>query len=201
MWAWCYVRKYTLLYQERLELLHIMLLHFFKRQNQIMHNNDFHCYDGASSLLSITVQFAHDLTRLYLNKFKYASIRSTLFKSYSSLLDSFLWLKYAVRNHYIKFISVSRWYQCHHQGQVWCSGQSCLSVSPGHWFKAISPYLWDKGLPRFISSQDHTHVGASVTKCAPFLSVSPPNWCMRVSHTKNDGAKHLKEYKLLEFKG
>lgn len=90
MWAWCYVRKYTLLYQERLELLHIMLLHFFKRQNQIMHNNDFHCYDGASSLLSITVQFAHDLTRLYLNKFKYASIRSTLFKSYSSLLDSFL---------------------------------------------------------------------------------------------------------------
>ena len=49
-----------------------------------MHNNDFHCYDGASSLLSITVQFAHDLTRLYLNKFKSASIRSTIFRSYSS---------------------------------------------------------------------------------------------------------------------
>ena len=49
-----------------------------------------------------------------------------------------------------------------YEGQAWCSGESCLTESPGHGFEAASPQiLWGKGLPRFFPSPDPTHVGAS----------------------------------------
>jgi hypothetical protein len=46
--------------------------------------------------------------------------------------------------------------------------QSCLTKSLGRGFEAASPYLRRKGLPKFMSSPDLTHVGASGS--ALFLS-------------------------------
>ena len=55
-------------------------------------------------------------------------------------------------------ISWNSWYE----GQAWCSGESCLTESPGRGFKTASPQiLWGEGLPRFFPSPDPTHVGAS----------------------------------------
>jgi len=52
-------------------------------------------------------------------------------------------------------------------GQAWCSGESCLTESPGRGFEAASPQiLRGKGLSRFIPSPDPTHVGASGTGSA-----------------------------------
>ena len=56
------------------------------------------------------------------------------------------------------------------EGQAWCSGESCLTESPGHGFEAASPQiLQGEGLPRFFPSPDPTHVGASGTGSAPFF--------------------------------
>jgi len=56
------------------------------------------------------------------------------------------------------------------EGQAWCSGESCLTQSPGCGFEAASPQiLRGKGLSRFIPSLDPTHVGASGTGSALFL--------------------------------
>jgi len=50
---------------------------------------------------------------------------------------------------------------------AWCSGDSCLTESPGRGFEAASPQiLREKGLSRFIPSLDPTHVGASSTESA-----------------------------------
>jgi hypothetical protein len=49
----------------------------------------------------------------------------------------------------------------YHEGQAWCSGESCLTKSPGRGFEAASPQiLQGKDLPRFIPSSHPTHVGA-----------------------------------------
>ena len=57
--------------------------------------------------------------------------------------------------------------RCYFEGQAWCSGESCLTESPCHGFKAASPQiLRGNGLPRFFPSPDPTHVGASVTGSA-----------------------------------
>ena len=57
----------------------------------------------------------------------------------------------------------------HDEGQAWCSGESCLTESPGRGFKATSlQILQGKGLSRFIPSPDPTHVGASGTGFAIF---------------------------------
>ena len=54
------------------------------------------------------------------------------------------------------------------EGQAWCSGESCLTESPGRGFEAASPQiLRGKGLSRFILPPDPTHVGASGTGSAP----------------------------------
>jgi len=51
--------------------------------------------------------------------------------------------------------------------QAWCSGESCLTESPGRGFEAASlQILWGKGLSRFIPSSDPTYVGASGTGSA-----------------------------------
>ena len=40
-----------------------------------------------------------------------------------------------------------------HEGQAWCSGESCLTESPGRGFEAASPQiLRGKGLPWFFPS-------------------------------------------------
>ena len=40
------------------------------------------------------------------------------------------------------------------EGQAWCSGESCLTESPGHGFEAASPQiLREEGLPRFFPPQ------------------------------------------------
>jgi len=53
------------------------------------------------------------------------------------------------------------------EGQAWCSGESCLTESPGRGFEAASPQiLRGKGLSWFIPSPDPTHVGASGTGSA-----------------------------------
>ena len=47
------------------------------------------------------------------------------------------------------------------EGQAWCSGESCLTESPGRGFEAASPQiLRGEGLPRFFPYPDPTHVGA-----------------------------------------
>jgi len=60
------------------------------------------------------------------------------------------------------------------EGQVWCSGESCLTELPGHGFEAASPLiLRGEGLPRFFSSQDPTYVGAFGTgSTLPLISVT-----------------------------
>ena len=56
------------------------------------------------------------------------------------------------------------------EGQAWCSGESCLTESPGRGFEAASPQiLRGEGLPRFFPSLDPTHVGASGTGSALFF--------------------------------
>ena len=53
------------------------------------------------------------------------------------------------------------------EGQAWCSGESCLTESPGHGFEAASPQiLRGEGLPWFFPSPDPTHVAASGTGSA-----------------------------------
>ena len=43
----------------------------------------------------------------------------------------------------------------------------CLTESPGFGFEAVSPQiLWGEGLPRFFSSPDPNHVGASGSESA-----------------------------------
>ena len=57
-----------------------------------------------------------------------------------------------------------------YEGQAWCSGESCLTESPGRRVEAASPQiLRGEGLPRFFPSPDPTHVGASGTGSAPLL--------------------------------
>jgi hypothetical protein len=46
--------------------------------------------------------------------------------------------------------------------------KSCLTESPGHEFEAVSPYLQEKILPRFIPFPYPIHVGASSTGSALF---------------------------------
>ena len=59
------------------------------------------------------------------------------------------------------------------EGQAWCSGESCLTESPGRGFEAASPQiLWGKGLSRFIPSPDPTHVEASGTGSALFYAIN-----------------------------
>ena len=56
------------------------------------------------------------------------------------------------------------------EGQAWCSGESCLTESPGHGFEEASlQILRGGGLPRFFPSPDPTHVGASDTGSALYL--------------------------------
>jgi len=56
------------------------------------------------------------------------------------------------------------------EGQAWCSGESCLTESLGHGFEAASPQILQRGgLPRFFTSLDPNHVGASSTRSAPFM--------------------------------
>jgi len=56
------------------------------------------------------------------------------------------------------------------EGQAWCSGESCLTESPGRGFEAASPQiLRGEGLPRFFPSPDPTHVGAFGTGSALFF--------------------------------
>jgi len=58
------------------------------------------------------------------------------------------------------------------KGQAWCSGESCLTESPGHRFEAASlQILRGEGLPRFFPSPDPTHVGASGSGSAPFIYI------------------------------
>ena len=58
------------------------------------------------------------------------------------------------------------------EGQVWCSGESCLIESPGCGFEAASPQiLQGEGLPRFSPSLDPTHVGASGTGSVLFYGI------------------------------
>ena len=55
---------------------------------------------------------------------------------------------------------------------AWCSGESCLTESPGRGFEAASPQiLRGKGLSRFIPSPDPTHVGASGTGSALYKNI------------------------------
>jgi len=54
------------------------------------------------------------------------------------------------------------------EGQACCSGERCLTESPGHGFKAASLHLQGEGLLRIIPSLEPTHVGASGTRSAPF---------------------------------
>ena len=57
--------------------------------------------------------------------------------------------------------------RCYLEGQAWCSGESCLTESPGHGFEAASPQiLRGEGLPWFFPSPDPTHVAASGTGSA-----------------------------------
>jgi len=58
--------------------------------------------------------------------------------------------------------------RCYFEGQAWCSGESCLTESPGRGFEAASPQiLRGKDLSRFIPSPNPTHVGAFGTGSAP----------------------------------
>jgi hypothetical protein len=34
------------------------------------------------------------------------------------------------------------------EGQSWCSGEICLTESPGRWFEAVSSHWGGGGLPR-----------------------------------------------------
>ena len=55
----------------------------------------------------------------------------------------------------------------------WCSGESCLTESPGRGVEAASPQiLREEGLPRFFPSPNPTHVEASGTGSAPFIILS-----------------------------
>ena len=56
------------------------------------------------------------------------------------------------------------------EGQAWCSGESCLTESPGRGFETTSPQiLRGKGLSWFIPFPDPTHMGASGTGSAQLL--------------------------------
>ena len=40
------------------------------------------------------------------------------------------------------------------EGQAWCSGENCLTESPGHGFELAFPHLRKEGLPWFIPFPD-----------------------------------------------
>jgi hypothetical protein len=67
--------------------------------------------------------------------------------------------------------------------QAWCHCESCLTKSSGCEFEAASlQILQEEGLPRFSSSLDPSHVGASGTGSAPYMLL--------------DGYKVCKEFQL-----
>ena len=58
------------------------------------------------------------------------------------------------------------------EGQAWCSGESCLTESPGRGFEAASPQiLGGEGLPRVFPSPDPNYVGASGTGSAQWSNI------------------------------
>ena len=55
------------------------------------------------------------------------------------------------------------------EGQAWCSGESCLTESPGCGFEAASPQiLRGEGLPRFFPSPDPHSCGSLRHWVCPF---------------------------------
>jgi hypothetical protein len=55
------------------------------------------------------------------------------------------------------------------KGQTCCSGENCLTKSPGHRFEAAFLHLRRESLPRLIPFPNPTYVGASDTVSAPSM--------------------------------
>jgi len=58
------------------------------------------------------------------------------------------------------------------EGQAWCSGESCLTESPGRGFEAASPQICGGKACLGFSLPQTPHVGASGTGSAIFFSLA-----------------------------
>jgi hypothetical protein len=67
-----------------------------------------------------------------------------------------------------KILEVTETRQVRKKKKSFSHCKSCLTESPGHEFEAVSPYLQEKILPRFIPFPYLIHVGASSTGSALF---------------------------------